>query len=60
VREVFDDLLVFTEAAFAHFAALYNGTGTHMLNNDQGHKGCLNECPLQWMEGELFNKTAAA
>lgn len=43
------------QAAWERFAELYNSTGTRMLNNDQGHKGCVGECPLAWMHAQLFN-----
>ena len=47
------------QAAWERFATLYNRTGTHMLNNDQGHHGCVNECPLAWMHDHLFNTSNA-
>eukprot|EP01043_Picozoa_sp_COSAG02_P020898 COSAG02_NODE_1044_length_15004_cov_106.824287_4_plen_304_part_00 len=44
-------------AAWEHFAGLYNSTGTHMLNNGQGHSGCVGQCPLTWMRDHLFNSS---
>eukprot|EP01052_Picozoa_sp_SAG31_P051532 SAG31_NODE_12278_length_953_cov_0.932084_1_plen_71_part_00 len=41
--------------AWERFAMLYNSTGTHMLNDGQGHRGCVNECALAWMHDQLFN-----
>ena len=48
------------QAAWGRFAELYNSTGTHMLNNGQGHDGCVNECALAWMHDRLFNSSRSS